>query len=412
MAAPRFTVLLPTHNRADVLGCAIASVLAQTEPDFELLIVADGCTDSTPEVVAAFEDPRIRFYDLPKAPGVGYANRNIALRRARGHYVAYAAHDDLLLPDHLQLMGTALDEKGGDFAYSRPLWVSTDGIVAPYGTNLKLADELARFLECKDTMPSSCVLITRAALWAAGYWPEDMLRAGDAVLWQRVLRCTDRKTVWLRRPTCLHFTAGWKKTRHSDSEPLRWMLHIADSAAWWPAILRHPPREEPVQRTVWRAIESGGTRWLEALREAADTVINRIAWMAMCELLPALSPSEDAATRLKEHAAEIWAGRKPGPLAGSLDVITPASPPEPVQIAGWAMDKDHPFVPILLEITLHGKVIGLTLACRFRADLLHAGLGDGKCAFVQYLECPVREEDFPAITVRRASDGATLPRSC
>jgi hypothetical protein len=412
MAAPRFTVLLPTHNRADVLGHAISSVLAQTEPDFELLIVADGCTDSTRDVVAAFKDPRIRFFDLPKEPGIGYANRNIALREARGHYVAYAAHDDLLLPDHLQLMGAVLDENGGDFAYSRPLWVSTDGIVAPYGTNLELADEFARFMDCKDTMPSSCVLITRSALLAAGYWPEDMLRAGDAVLWQRVLLCTDCRPVWLRTPTCLHFTAGWKKTRHSDSEPLRWMLRIADSAAWWPAILHHPPREEPVQRIVWRAIESGGTRWLEALREAADTVINRIAWMAMCELLPALSSSADAAAQLREYAAEIWAGRKPGPLAGALELITPASQLARAQISGWAMDMDNPSVPILLEITLHGKVIGLALACRFRADLLRAGLGDGKCAFVQYVECPLREEDFPGITVRRASDGATLPRNC
>lgn len=412
MAAPRFTVLLPTHNRADVLGCAIASVLAQTEPDFELLIVADGCTDSTRDVVAAFKDPRIRFFDFPKAPGIGYANRNIALREARGHYVAYAAHDDLLLPDHLQLMGAALDEKGGDFAYSRPLWVSTDGIIAPYGTNLALADELARFLECKDTMPSSCVVITRSALQAAGYWPEDMLRAGDAVLWQRVLLCTDCKTVWVRTPTCLHFTAIWKTTRHSGSEPLRWMLRIADSAAWWPAILRHPPREEPVQRIVWRAIESGGTRWLDAFREAADTVINRIAWMAMCEVLPALSSSEDAAMRMRDHADEIWDGRKPGPLAGSLDLITPASPMVPAQIAGWAMDMDHPSVPVFLEITLHGKVIGLAFACRFRADLLHGGLGDGKCGFVQYLEGSLREEDFPSITVRRAADGATLPRNC
>ena len=58
-ADPRFSVLLPAHNHSDVVGLAIASVLAQSEPNFELLVACDGCTDATVDVVRSFADARI-----------------------------------------------------------------------------------------------------------------------------------------------------------------------------------------------------------------------------------------------------------------------------------------------------------------------------------------------------------------
>jgi hypothetical protein len=286
--SPRFSVLLPTHNRAAVLGFAIASVLEQSEPDFELLIVADGCTDGTRDIVASFTDPRIRFFDLPKAPYFGYANRNVALREARGRLVAYALHDDLLLPDHLALMGDLLERNGATWGYSRPLWVSTDGIIVPFCTNLGLADELRNFLEQGNSIPTGCVVHSRAALEQAGFWPEIVPSAADWTLWRRMITKVAGSAAHLRKPTNLHFSASWKQSRFSGVSEVQTLLSIADNASWWPSILRHTPAAEPEQATIWRAIKTGGDPWVLALRAATDSVIDRIAWMVVRDLLPRL----------------------------------------------------------------------------------------------------------------------------
>jgi glycosyltransferase involved in cell wall biosynthesis len=185
--SPRVTVLLPTHNRADVLGYAIQSVLWQTERDFELLVVADGCTDNTVEVVTSFGDPRIRLFDLPKAPLSGYANRNLVMRRARGHYIAYAQHDDVMFPGHIAKLIAAIDGSGADWAYSRPLWCTSEGFILPFAVKLLNADELAHFLAIENSIPSCCVMHTSGALQRAGFWPEDVPRIADWICWRRII---------------------------------------------------------------------------------------------------------------------------------------------------------------------------------------------------------------------------------
>jgi hypothetical protein len=272
----RVTILLPTHNRADVLGYAIQSALWQTERDFELLIVGDGCTDNTRDVVAAFPDPRIRWFDLPKAPLSGYANRNIALRQARGRYVAYAQDDDIMFPDHVERLIATIDASGTDWAYSRPLFVTPDGVVLPFSINLTQSDELKHFLETENYVPSTFVMHTRSALERVGFWPEDVPRVADWRCWHHIILTSASGAVGhCRVPTALHFRAGWR----GASPPERRLRDIADST-WWPAILRHPSVAEPEQATIWRTMQTGGTPWVAALRAATDTVIDRVAWTA------------------------------------------------------------------------------------------------------------------------------------
>lgn len=293
---PLVTVLLPTHNRADVLRFAILSVLSQTIDDFELLIVGDGCTDGTREVVASFADRRIAWFDLPKAPLSGYANRNIALRQARGRYVAYAQHDDLWFPDHLALLLETIEAARADWAYSRPLWVGRNGALVPFPVNLTLPAELDHFLNVENSVPSTCVLHTRHALERVGYWPETVPNVADWECWRSIVASTASAKVGYCRPvTCLHFPTIMN--HHVSLAEHAW--RDATGSSWWPAILRCPADDRAGQETLWRALSGGGGAWLAALRAANDTVLDHVALTSLRRPQPLI----DTAMAVQREAA-------------------------------------------------------------------------------------------------------------
>jgi glycosyltransferase involved in cell wall biosynthesis len=109
---PYASIIVPTHDRAETLPIALRSALSQTVPDIEVLVVGDGCTSAVRDVVRALgdEDSRIRFFDLPKSSHHGAASRHHAIVEARSDRIFYSDDDDLLLPHHVEVLGSALDE--------------------------------------------------------------------------------------------------------------------------------------------------------------------------------------------------------------------------------------------------------------------------------------------------------------
>lgn len=107
MARPRFSVVMPTYNRADTLKRAIDSVRAQRFEDWELLLVDDGSTDDTQALLRTLDEPRLTVFTQPNA-GVAGA-RNTALRAVRGDLVAFLDSDDEWAPHHLALMAAFFD---------------------------------------------------------------------------------------------------------------------------------------------------------------------------------------------------------------------------------------------------------------------------------------------------------------
>lgn len=106
---PKVTIVLPTHNRPVLLDRAIQSVYAQSMTEWQLVIVADDCTGETDSVVqSVISDERIIFLKTDRNVGGGGA-RNLGMRKARGHFIAFLDDDDAFLPDKLAMQVAFLE---------------------------------------------------------------------------------------------------------------------------------------------------------------------------------------------------------------------------------------------------------------------------------------------------------------
>ena len=99
---PLISIITPTYNRAALLKRAITSVLSQTYGNFEMIIADDCSTDNTGQVVASFNDSRIKYIKLDSNKGPAGA-RNIAIKSSDGEYITLLDSDDEYLPDKLEI---------------------------------------------------------------------------------------------------------------------------------------------------------------------------------------------------------------------------------------------------------------------------------------------------------------------
>jgi glycosyltransferase involved in cell wall biosynthesis len=114
-ASIRFSVIMPTYNKAAYLAEAIDSVLCQTYSDWELIIVDNFSTDETSKTVNSYSDERIKFFKFSNA-GIIAASRNFAISKSVGDVVAFLDSDDLWEPAKLQKAAKVFNE-GADFTY-------------------------------------------------------------------------------------------------------------------------------------------------------------------------------------------------------------------------------------------------------------------------------------------------------
>lgn len=211
---PAMSVVIPTYNWSAALRCAIRSVLLQTISDFEILVVGDGCTDDSEEVVASFADGRLRWHNLPRNYGSQWAANNYALEHAAAEWVAYLGHDDIWYPTHLERVLEVAQHEAADVV------TSTMILYGPPRSGVRgLAGVFASGgFRAGDFVPPSAFAHRTALAGEMISWrdPQTVALPMDAAFLNE-FAIDDRRFVSTRELTSFKFNAAWRR----DSYQLR-----------------------------------------------------------------------------------------------------------------------------------------------------------------------------------------------
>jgi O-antigen biosynthesis protein len=187
---PAVSVVVPTYNRAHVITRTLQTVLAQTFNDVEVLVVDDGSTDDTEQVVRSCTDGRVHYLRQPANAGVSAA-RNRGLREARGEFIAFLDSDDEWMPRKLELqvaLFRRVPEEVG-LIYTGVETMRDDGT-----TTLERPQErgnVYREMLWRNVIHGggSNVMIRREVVATVGYFHEGLAAIEDYEYWLRISRC-------------------------------------------------------------------------------------------------------------------------------------------------------------------------------------------------------------------------------
>lgn len=113
-----FSIIIPTYNRADIINDTIQSVINQSYTNWELIVIDDGGTDNTKDLINQINHPNISYYW--KENGERGAARNFGVKKAKGEYIFFLDSDDLIYPKHLlQAKSKLIELKQPEFFHSR-----------------------------------------------------------------------------------------------------------------------------------------------------------------------------------------------------------------------------------------------------------------------------------------------------
>lgn len=188
------SVIIPVYNRAHLISETLDSILGQTLPPDEIIVVDDGSTDGTPAVVAGYGD-KVSLIEQTKNSGPGAA-RNLGLSRATGTHVIFFDSDDLMTPDYLASRADVARATGAEIVYGAWMPVFLDKGVCRHDGFIRQSravsgDPLSAFLRSWVLLLQNCLIETQVVRDVGGY-PEDLVTGEDMLLLFRMLNSSMR----------------------------------------------------------------------------------------------------------------------------------------------------------------------------------------------------------------------------
>jgi glycosyltransferase involved in cell wall biosynthesis len=183
----KLSVIIPLYNKSDTIEATLSSVLAQSIEDYEVVIVDDGSTDGSAQIVAEISDPRVRLIRQDNAGPSAARNRGVAL--ACGFWIALVDADDLWSHDHLESLAGAALNAGVVLAFSNLRLESRGGkpMIHP-AVGSQLVEDYFRFALAHGGYPASAssVLIRRDHLMTPKLFTEGISSGEDIDAWCRL----------------------------------------------------------------------------------------------------------------------------------------------------------------------------------------------------------------------------------
>jgi len=148
---PLISVIIPAYNHQQFIGAAVDSVLQQTVSDLELIVIDDGSTDSTGEIVKGYEDRRLTYLYQENKDAYNTINRGLSL--AKGRYIAILNSDDVYTLNRLERLIAGCEEHKAECIFSDVIPVSDMGVTFDdpnFGWNVWHRKNRAWYFQCKD----------------------------------------------------------------------------------------------------------------------------------------------------------------------------------------------------------------------------------------------------------------------